>query len=48
MYPIRSLLFLTAVSVCLLGKAQELDGVVYRGLIENGDTMMQAILPPSR
>ncbi|MFZ1332376.1 MAG: DUF4294 domain-containing protein, partial [Flavobacteriales bacterium] len=48
MYPIRSLLMLSAVLVCLFGKAQELDGVVYRGVIENGDTMMQAILPPVR
>ncbi len=48
MYPIRSLLMLSTVLVCLFGKAQELDGVVYRGVIENGDTMMQAILPPVR
>ncbi|HQZ43230.1 MAG TPA: hypothetical protein PK735_10110, partial [Flavobacteriales bacterium] len=42
----RSLLVLSALLVCLFGRAQELDGVVYRGIVENGDTMMQAILPP--
>lgn len=42
---IRNFICTCSLFASLVGGAQELDGVVYQGIVENGDTMMQAILP---
>lgn len=41
----RSIVCCACLLLALGARAQELQGVVYSGVVENGDTMMQAILP---